>query len=158
MLGGKPELITLWQLLHKQRCQWCLQSVLHPQITRRQCSKFSVASLSIWTSQNSSTVSSSVVFDSHKRIGKLLGSYSSTVSVGWVRLYHNVCAFTYLSSLIIFMADTRSSSRPHCSVECSACSCKSRTRAHQYTGIHRAFQGVHGSREPGCNKRGVNDT
>ena len=24
--------------------------------------------------------------------------------------------------------------------------------------IHGAFQGVHGSREPGCDKRGVNDT
>ena len=24
--------------------------------------------------------------------------------------------------------------------------------------IHGAFQGVHGSQEPGCDKRGVNDT
>ena len=27
-----------------------------------------------------------------------------------------------------------------------------------YTEIHGAFQGVHGSREPGCDKCGVNDT
>ena len=66
-----------------------------------------------------------------------------------------VCAFTYLSSSVIFTADTSSSSRPCCSVECS---CKSRTWAHQYTRIHGAFQGVHGFREPGCDKRGVNDT
>ena len=25
-----------------------------------------------------------------------------------------------------------------------------------YTGIHGVFQGVYGSREPGCDKRGVN--
>ena len=40
----------------------------------------------------------------------------------------------------------------------SACSCKSHTWACQYTGIYRVFQGVHRSREPGCDKRGVNDT
>ena len=62
---------------------------LHPQITCRHCSKFSVVFMSIWTSQNSSTVSSLVAFDSHCRhVGKLPGSYSSTVSVGWIRLYH----------------------------------------------------------------------
>ena len=33
--------------------------------------------------------------------------------------------------------------------------CKSRTWAHQYTGIHGAFQGVHRSWEPGCDKYGV---
>ena len=128
---------------------------LHPQITCRHCSKFSVTLMSIWTSQNSSTVSSLVVFDSHCRhVGKLSGSYSSTVSVGWIRLYH-VCAFTYLSLSIIFTADTSSSSRPCCSVECS---CKSHMWARRYTGIHGAFQGVHRSREPGCNKYGVNHT
>ena len=31
-------------------------TALHPQITRRHCSEFSVAHLLIWTSQNSSTV------------------------------------------------------------------------------------------------------
>ena len=30
--------------------------------------------------------------------------------------------------------------------------------AHQYTGIHGVFQDIHGSREPGCDKCGVNDT
>ena len=36
-------------------------TALHTQTTCRRCSKFSVAPMSIWTSQNSSTVSSSVV-------------------------------------------------------------------------------------------------
>ena len=61
---------------------------LHPQITCRHCTKFSVAPLSIWTSQSSSTVCSLVVFDSHRRIGKLPSSYSFTVSAGWIHLYH----------------------------------------------------------------------
>ena len=53
---------------------------LQPQITvtRTHCSKFSVTPLLIWISQNSSTVSSSVVFDSsHRRVVKLPSSYSS---------------------------------------------------------------------------------
>ena len=85
----------------------------HPQITRRHCSKFSVAPLLIWTSKNSSTVKSSVVFESHRRIGKLPGSYSSTVSVGWIRLYH-VSAHSPIgqSSSIIFTEDMSSSSNP----------------------------------------------
>ena len=67
-----------------------------------------------------------------------------------------VCVFTYLSSRLssrqtwvapVFLA-----------VQSSACSCKSRTWTRQYTRIHGAFQGIHGSREPGCNKRRVNDT
>ena len=62
---------------------------LHPQITHRQ---FSVAPISISTSQNSSTVSPSVVSDSHWHVGKLPNSYtsrySSTISVGWISLYH----------------------------------------------------------------------
>ena len=36
------------------------------------------------------------------------------------------------------------------------CSCKSHMWARQYARIHGVFQGVHGSLEPGCNKRGVN--
>ena len=51
---------------------------LHPQITRRQ---FSVVPMSIWTSQNSSTVSPSVVSDSHWHVGMLPGSYSFIVFV-----------------------------------------------------------------------------
>ena len=43
-------------------------------------------------------------------------------------------------------------------VQWSADSCKSCTWACQYTGTHRAFQAVHGSREQWCDKRGVNDT
>ena len=63
-----------------------------------------------------------------------------------------VCAFTYLSSSIKITADTTSSSHTCCSLF-SACSCKSCTWACQYTKIHRAFQDIHGSRKPGCNKR-----
>ena len=52
-----------------------------------------------------------------------------------------VCTFTYLSSLIIFTADTSSSSRPCCSVI---------NHAHEHVNIstrmHGAFQGIHGSR------------
>ena len=51
-----------------QQYQWCLCTVslygstsTNPQTTCRCCSKFSVAPMSIWTLQNSSTVSSSVV-------------------------------------------------------------------------------------------------
>ena len=59
-----------------------------------------------------------------------------------------VCAFTYLSSSIIF---TAGSSRSCCSVEYSIrckveCSCKPCTWTRQYAEIHRAFQGIHGSR------------
>ena len=50
--------------------------------------------------------------------------------------------------LIILTADTSSSSHPCCS-EC--------TWACQYTEIHGAFQGIHESQEPGCDKCGVND-
>ena len=54
---------------------------------------------------------------------------------------------------IIFTEDNEYYSSPM-----SECSCKLRTWARQYTGIHWAFQGVHGSQEPGCDKHGVNDT
>ena len=60
-----------------------------------------------------------------------------------------VCTFTYLSLLIVLMADTSSFSCPCCSFEYG---CKSRTWARQYTRIHGAFQGIHRSREPGCDK------
>ena len=73
-----------YTLIMQQCC-----TALYPQITRRHCSKFGVASLSMWTSQNSSTVSPSVVFDLHRYVSMLPGSYSSTVSVGWIcGLYH----------------------------------------------------------------------
>ena len=65
-----------------------------------------------------------VIFDSHRCVGKLLGSYSLQVRwqvAGQLQLHclssgilfiPCVCAFTYLSSLIIFTADTSSSSHP----------------------------------------------
>ena len=80
-------------------------AALHPQMTHRHCSKFSVAPLLTWTSQNSSTVSSSAIFYSHRRVGKLPGSYSSMHCLS--RLYY-VSAHSptlYLSLSIIFMAD-----------------------------------------------------
>ena len=51
-------------------------TALHPQISCRQCSKFSVAPMLILMSQDSSTVSPSVVSDSHRHIGKLLAALS----------------------------------------------------------------------------------
>ena len=84
---------------------------------------------------------------------KLPGSYSSTVSVGWIHLYHaSVHSPTCACSSIKITADTTISSHPCCSLF-SACSCKSCTWARQYSKIHRAFQDIHGSRKPGCNKR-----
>ena len=60
-----------------------------------------------------------------------------------------VCTFAYLPWLRIFTANTSSSSHPCCSVECS-------WREHISTGIHGAFQNVHKSWKPGCEKCGVN--
>ena len=122
---------------------------LHPQITRRQ---FSVVPMLIWMSQNSSTFSPSVVFDSHRHIGKLPGQLQCHCLSRLNPFIPCVCAFIYLSS---FTADMSSSSHPCCSVECS---CKSHMWARQYTWIHGAFQDVHRSQKPGSNKRGVNGT
>ena len=78
--------------------------------------------MSIWTSQNSSTVRPSVVFDSHRRIGNLPGQLQRHCLSKLNPFIHVpcVCTFTYLSSSIIFTADMSSSSRPWCSaqVEC----------------------------------------
>ena len=88
---------------------------LRPQITHRHCSKFS---LSIWTSQNSMQYS------------KLIGRFWFITQARWqvagqlqlhclsrLNLFIPcVCTFTYLSTSIIFTADTSSSSRPCCSV------------------------------------------
>ena len=80
-------------------------------MTRRHCSKFSVVPLSTWTSQNSSTLSSSVVLI---HTGVLARCHAATapctVSVGW-SVIPCVCAFTYLSLSIVFMADMSSSSQ-----------------------------------------------
>ena len=90
-----------------------------------------------------STVSSSVVSDSesHRRVGKLPGSYSFTVPVYWIHFHVSGHSwFTYLSSSIIFTAGNEYVQ-------------SSRTWACQ--GV---LQGVHRSREPGCNKHRVNNT
>ena len=79
-------------------------------------SQYSTLCMSIWTSQNSSTVGPSVVL-SHIVVSvcKLPGSYSSTISSRLNLFIPCICAFTYLSSSIIFTADMSSSSHP-CSV------------------------------------------
>ena len=123
---------------------------LHPQITCRHRSKFSVTPLSIWMPQYSKLIGRFWITQARWQVA---GQYCLS------RLQNpfipRVCAFTYLSLSIFFMADTSSSSHPGCSVECR---CKSRTWACQYTKIHRAFQGVYRSQESGCDKHGVNDT
>ena len=59
-----------------------------------------------------------------------------------------VCAFTYLPSLKIFKANTRSSSLPCCLVECS-CTCKSYTWTHLYWNTWKILGRTQIS-EPGC--------
>ena len=83
--GGDPELI-----------RYCDNSSIHSlyiqyesavPVISPHCSEFSVLSMSIWTSQNSSTISILVV--SHRHRGKLpAGCDSFTVSVGSICLYH----------------------------------------------------------------------
>ena len=105
--GGKPKL----------ECQWCFHTVslyctaLHLQTTRRHCIKFIVAPMSIIKVTKSTTESPSVVFDSHRCVGKLPSSYSSTVSICWIQGLYHVSAHS-TACLIILMADTSSSSRP----------------------------------------------
>ena len=99
-----------------------------------------------------------MVSDSHRHVGKLPGSYSFTQCLSRLNSFILfVCLFTYLSPSIIFTAQwvvLYYYSRP-----CYTCSCNSCTWARQYTkAVHGVFQGVHGSREPGCDKCGVNDT
>ena len=105
----------------------------------------------IWTLQNTKQYSPAAhhgSFLSHtcRHVGKLPGSYSSTVSVsvGWMCLHtvlvDNFHSRPFLSSLLF-----------------SGWSCKSRMWVCQYTGICEAFQGIHGSQEPECDKCGVND-
>ena len=104
-----------------QQCQWCVSTVsllvcmaldLHPQITRRHCSKSSVTPLLIWTSQNNSTVSSLVVILIHTgALGSCRAATAPLSAVDWIRI-PCVCTFTYLSSSIIFTADMSSSSCP----------------------------------------------
>ena len=89
--GGKPELITLAIIIASSASDvsaLLVCTALQPQITHRYCSKFNVVPLLIWMSRNKTTVSPSVVSDSHRWVGKLPGSNSSALSVGWIRLYH----------------------------------------------------------------------
>ena len=151
-----------------QQCQWCL-SILdctaqhvslygmlvctavpvvsqHPQITRRHC-RSSVSHL-CWHEHHNTVV----LYKAHRlfliHTGMLASSAAGKLQLHCLSRLNlfipGVYTFTYLSSSIIFMADMSSSSHPCCSFECMW--------THQYTGIHRAFQGVHGSREPGCAK------
>ena len=96
-------------------------ALVHPQITYSHCSKFSVAPLSMWTSQNSSTVSPSSRFwfsitqACWQVSGQLQLHCLSRLNAWFIPCD---CAFTFLSLLIIFTADTSSSSCPCCSVKC----------------------------------------
>ena len=73
-----------------------------------------------------------------------------------------VCAFTYQPvfetnlSTCYQPVDNLHGRHEQIAVQSSACSCKSRTWARQYTGGYGAFQDIHGSQEPECDKRGVN--
>ena len=79
----------------------------------------------IWTSQTSSTVHS--------------GNYSSTV-FSRLNPSYTMCLCIHLP--VFFEV----------ALVVLASHCKSRTWACQYTGMHEAFQDVHGSWEPGCDK------
>ena len=142
----------------------CPRNYLVIQRMRRQCTR----PYFIGPGDEASTVVSSMLRLQHSqpighfwftqvqwRIARQL--YSSTVSVGWIRLFHvsphsPTCLYWYSSW------QTMSIQLSLLSVQSSAWSCNSRMWALQYTGVYRAFYGIHGSRESGCNKRGVNDT
>ena len=114
---GEPELIIIAQL--HSFCIWfepaapvmsphCMAQ--HPTTnTQALCSKFSVASMSMWTSQSSSTVSPSVVYTS-----TVASCQATTVPSTHCLIMLNlfvpcVCTFIYmymyLSSVTIFTAD-----------------------------------------------------
>ena len=135
---------------------------LHPKITCRHCSKFKVAPMSIWTSQNNSAVKQPIscfwFMKSYSRhVGKLPGSYSSTVSIGWIRLYlvsaQSPTCLRRESSRQTWVAPVTSLlfSQVHAVVN----------HAHElinipeYTVHFRAYI-VHGSQDPGCDKPRVN--
>ena len=112
----------------------------------------------LWTSQNTSTVSHFTQTHwsvSHMRDGKLPGQHSSTVSVGSICLYHvSAHSLTCLRQQSSWQTTSRSG--PCCS---GVVTDDNRTHGpHQYTRMHRAFQGVHRFREPGCNKHRADDT
>ena len=94
---------------------------LHPQITRRHCSISSVSCLCWYERHKTALQSAHQLFLIHTGLGVLASckaaTVSSTVSVGWIHLYHVSKAFTYMSLLIEITADASSSSCPCCSVE-----------------------------------------
>ena len=114
----------------------------HPQITCRHCSniniKFSVAPM--YKSAVQSGSPSAVLY--HMGVLASCRAAAAPLShqlVGWIHLYHaSAHSPTCRSSRQV----TSSCSHSCCSVECS---CKLRMWARQYTGIHGAFQGIHGS-------------
>ena len=92
-------------------------TALHPQITRRHCSKFSVVPLSMSTPQNSSTVTESISFWFTQARWQVAGQLQIHCLCRLNPFIPCVCAFTYLSSLIIFTVDMSSSSmssHPRC--------------------------------------------
>ena len=94
-------------------------------------------------------------FHSHRRVGKLMSSYSLQLHclsrLQWFRLYH-VSAH---STVLLVLVDNLHGRYAVAPVLLFIRSCKI---THVSTSVYGEFQGVHGSRKPGCNKRGVNDT
>ena len=84
--GGEPVLIISLNYIvafaydMSLQCQWWRLNI--QQLTRRYCSKFSVMPMSIWMSQNSSTVSPSVVYTG------VVASCQATVPSCSICLYH----------------------------------------------------------------------
>ena len=84
--GGEPVLIISLNYIvafaydMSLQCQWWRLNI--QQLTRRHCSKFSVMPMSIWMSQNSSTVSPSVVYTG------VVASCRATVLSCSICLYH----------------------------------------------------------------------
>ena len=88
--GDEPELIILWQWLHSQQCQWCLHTLslygsTSTNNTQAQVQCRTYVNMNVTKQQYSKPIHTSVVSDSHRRVGKFPGSYNSTVSVHWIR-------------------------------------------------------------------------
>ena len=152
--GGEPELIILWHSYTASSASdvstLLVCMALHPRVTHRHCSKLSVTPLliimNITKQQYSQPISCFQVTQVRWEVSGQLQLYCLSRLNPW--FISCVCAITYLSLSIIFTADTSSS--------CS--SSWVHAIVHQYTVIYKAFPGLHGSQEPGCNKCGENDT
>ena len=90
---------------------------LHPQITCRHCSRFSVMA---YVDMNVTKQQYIGCFQlTQACVGKLQDSYGSTVSVGWISGLYHVSAHSPTCRLTNLDGRHELSSRPCCSVECS---------------------------------------